>query len=518
MASIDTQASALMDLASDALTRASDMANRIVRTDPNFSSSLSHTITDPLGVAPADTASLVGAIGSFTFTPTLPTVSAPGDPQALLGSGLRFDHAVQASSLAMPGDPQALLGMDLRFDHTVTAPVITKPLALEGIAEGEANETLVAWLDDSAELWFNRFFPELSAASANKDKPEQWLWGVISGSEPFGVAPEVFTAVWNQARDREYRARNSAVDQIRMEFSARGFGMPPGAMIGAVARAEETAADAIAGVNIAQAIRDSEIKLDLLKFAEEQALRLKSGVMQSLADFYRQWISIPEKNYDKGRLQVEAYDSLNRALNDYYQIEMRFEEMRMKAAELRATGGIEESKLRVSTYSTMNDALSAFRSGEISLEDLRVRAENLRASGALDESKLKVSTYSALQNAMGDYYRIMREYEALKGDMSRLGIDSGVEGARLKVAAYSAMHSAMSAYNQGKINIEELKLTAKKAIAEVDANNDRNNAVVMAQTYSSWNNGYASAANAFADIGGQAVAAAGTINAQITSV
>lgn len=518
MATIDSQVTALMSLANDALSRAQTVADRIVRTDPNFTASFTHSITDPLGLAPVDTGSLVSGIDSFTFAPTLPTVSAPADPAALLGPDLRFAHTVQATAVSKPGDTTPLLGTNLRFNHSVNLPLMDKPQPLTGIADGEVADNLLSWVGDEAERWFTRFFPELAAANTNKDKPEQWLWGVISGSDPFGMAPAAFTAVWNQARDREYRARNSAVDQIRQEFSARGFKLPPGAMVGAIARTEEAAADAIAGVNLAQMIRESEIKVDLLKFAEEQALRLKSGVMASLADFYRQWLTVQDKDYEKGRLQLAAYETLQRSLNEYYQIEMRFEELRMKAAELRATGGIEESKLRVSAYSAMNDALNQFRGGEISLEDLRVKAESLRASGALDESKLKVSTYSALQGAMAEYYRIMREYQALKGDMARLGVDSGVEGARIKVAAYSAMHSALTAYNQGKITIEQLKLEAKKAAAEADYTNDRNTATVMAQTYGSWNSGYADAARAFADIAGQAAAAAGTINAQITSV
>lgn len=517
--SLDSQAAALMTLANDALTKASSTADRIVRVDANFSTNFTHTVTDATpALAPStDIASLVGTPSAFTHTASLPSVTAPSDPQALLAGLSSFEHAVSAPAATKPTDTGLLLGADLRFNHTVITPAVDKPGAPVVDLEGAANSATLAWMDGEAEKWFTRFFPELAAANTNKDKPEQWLWGVINGTEPFGMAPQAFTAVWNQARDREYRARNSATEQIRQEFSARGFTLPPGAMVGAIARSEEAAADAIAGVNLAQMIRESEIKVDLLKFAEEQALRLKSGVMQSLADFYRQWLSVPDKNHEKGRLQVAAYDSLQRALGDYYQIELRFEELRMKAAELRATGGIEESKLRVSAYSTMNEALARFHAGEISLEELKVRTEQLRSTGALEESKLKVSTYSALQNAMSDYYRIQREYEALKADLAKVGVDAGTEIGRLKVAAYSAMQGALTAYLNGKISIEELKLNAKKLAVDGEIAAQRNNAAVMEGTASSWNSAYGHAANAFAEIAGQAAAAASTLNANITS-
>lgn len=517
-ASLESQAAALMALAQDAMAEAGSMASRIVRTDPNFSVSFSHSISVPAVDKPASTDGLVSGLAAFNYTPTLPAVTAPSDPSTLLGTDLRFSHDVAVSLIGKPTDTSTLLGTDLRFNHQVSKPTVDKPAALANLLPGTGHQQLLGWLDGEAEQWFARFFPELSAASAHKDKAEQWLFGIITGSEPFGVDPAVFDAVWNQARDREYRARNSAVDQIRQEFSARGFSLPPGAMTGAIARAEEAAADAIAGVNLAQMIRESEIKLDLLKFAEDQALRLKAGVMQALADFYRQWAALPSDELERARLKIGAYDSLNRALGDFYQVESRYEELRMKAAELRATGGIEESKLRVSAYSAMNDALMAFRSGEISVEDLRIRAENLRASGALEESKLRVSTYTALQNALGEYRRIVRDYEALKGEMAKLGVDSGIEGSRMKVAAYSAMHGALAAYNAGQISIEELKLQAKKIAADVELDELKSEATVRAATYGSWNQGYANASRAFADIASQAASAAGTLNAQITSL
>ncbi|MCM2317793.1 MAG: hypothetical protein NDI93_00505 [Pseudomonas sp.] len=518
MATIDSQAAALMTLANDALAEASNVANRIVRTDPNFSVSFSYSVADPGFSKPGSTDSLVSDLGGVSYTPTLPVLSAPSDPQALIESGTDFSHSVSVAAIEQPGDPSALLGSNLRFDHTVAGPVMTKPNAPAVSFDGEENSAMLAWLDGEAEQWFTRFFPELAAANANKDKPEQWLWGIITGSDPFGMAPSAFTAIWNQARDREYRARNSAVDQIRQEFSARGFTLPPGAMVGAIARAEEAATDAIAGVNLAQMIRESEIKVDLLKFAEEQALRLKSGVMQSLADFYRQWISLPDKSHEKGRLQLASYESLNRALNDFYQLEMRLEELRMKAAELRATGGIEESKLRVSAYSAMNDALNAFRAGEINLEDLKIKAENLRSSGVMEKSRLKVSTYSALQGAMSEYHRIVRDFEALKADMAKVGVDSNIEISRLKVSAYSAMQSALASYNAGELSLQELKMSAKKIEADVKLDVLKSEAAVRSQTYSSWNQGYAQAARAFGDVAAQAASAAGTLNAQISSV
>ncbi|MCY1460774.1 hypothetical protein D9M71_783600 [compost metagenome] len=63
-----------------------------------------------------------------------------------------------------------------------------------------------------------------------------------------------------------------------------------------------------------------------------------------------------------------------------------------------------------------------------------------------------------------------------------------------------------------------MKLSAKKLQVDGEVSSQRNNAAVTEGTASSWNSAYGQAANAFAQIAGQAASAAGTINAQISSV
>lgn len=222
----------------------------------------------------------------------------------------------------------------------------TKPLALSDMLTTDDSSVRLQFLDQESEKWLDTYFPELQACL--KSEPERWLCGIITGQKPFGLSEDVFRAVWLQARDREYRTRNSAASQLRGDFSRRGFSLPPGAMIAAMSRVEREASDAIGAVNIAQAIRDSEIKLDLLKFAEEQALTLKRGILSALADFYRTWVELPNKALEASRLKVAAYQSLNSALSDFYRVELGWEELRLQAANLRMNGKLDTDRIRVS--------------------------------------------------------------------------------------------------------------------------------------------------------------------------
>lgn len=250
---------------------------------------------------------------------------------------------------------------DLKFTENV--PEMAKPLALSDFLQSDNSAATLRFVDAETEALVDQYFPEINGAL--RYPPEQWLAGIITGQEPFGLSKAVFEAVWHESRDREYRARNSAVAQIRAEFSQRGFSLPPGAMIQAVTQAEERASDAIGEVNRAQTIKDADIKLDLLKFAEEQAIKLKLGIFQAIADYYRVLISLPNKDIEASRMKVAAYASFNDSMSNFHRVQMGFEELRLQAAHLRMNGKLDESRIRVSSLdgsrnAAMGQATNAF--------------------------------------------------------------------------------------------------------------------------------------------------------------
>lgn len=231
------------------------------------------------------------------------------------------------------------------LNFTPNLPQMSRPTAISDFLPVDNSSSTLKFLSAETEGLIDQYFPEVGGCL--RYPPEEWLCGIITGQKPFGLSKEVFEAVWHQSRDRESRARNSDVEMIRAEFSARGFTSPPGAMFKAVLRVQERAADAVSDVNRAQTIRDSEIKLDLLKFAEEQAIRLKLGIFQATADYYRVLMELPNKDIEASRMKVAAYASLNDSLSQYYRVQLGFEELRLQAENLRMNGKLDESRIRV---------------------------------------------------------------------------------------------------------------------------------------------------------------------------
>ena len=261
-----------------------------------------------------------------------------------------FDFAEAAMSTARSTASRintlvpTIKGADLNY--TPNMPNLPAPQTLGDLLSPDNSSSTIKFLNGEAEKWLDKFFPEIQACL--RTSPEEWLCGIITGQKPFGLSKEVFEAVWHESRDREGRARTSAVRQLNAEFSARGFSLPVGAHVAAITRAEEVASVAISDVNRQQTVKDAEIKLDLLKFAEEQAIRLKLGVMQAMADFYRQWVELPNKDLEASRIKTQAYATFQNALSSYYNVQLGFEELRLQAASLRMNGKLDESRLRVS--------------------------------------------------------------------------------------------------------------------------------------------------------------------------
>jgi len=235
---------------------------------------------------------------------------------------------------------------DPRFSHSVVKPAIGPPPRVSDLLDfGDTSDSRLQKLNSDADAWMAKYFPSVDVLDS---LPDDWLAGVISGVKPFGLDATVFELVWHRARDRAYRTLASEQRQIEATFSARGFTIPPGAMVAASSEAAERAGLAILEVNREQAIKDAEIKQALLQFAMEQALNYKRGILAALADFYRQWISLPDNDLERARLKAQATGSLYSALSAYYNVELSFEELKLKAEQAKTETDLDHDRNRIS--------------------------------------------------------------------------------------------------------------------------------------------------------------------------
>lgn len=221
---------------------------------------------------------------------------------------------------------------------------------------GNAPGNVAAILGD-AESWINKFFPNLTGKY--QDVPEEFLVSIISGSRPFGIDATVFELVWHQARDRASRTTLSERRTLEASFSSSGFSLPPGALVDAVLQSQARGTAAVLDVSRDQAMKDAEIKQDLLKFAAQTMATLKLGVMQAAADYFKAVTSLYQLDSDTARIKAQAYNAFYNALASYYNVEVSLEELKLRGAQGKAEtdSAIDRNRLTAFNVVNGNDAL-----------------------------------------------------------------------------------------------------------------------------------------------------------------
>lgn len=253
--------------------------------------------------------------------------------------------------------------------------------------EGADNSNaLIADLNGQVDQWFAKYFPAINGSF--KSIPEDWCAAVIGGTKPFGIDSSVFDLVWQKARDRAYRTATSEQRQLEASFSSRGFSLPAGALVDLISQSEQGATNAVLDVVRDQAIKDADIKADLLKHATSIASQLKMGILTASADYFRAIYSVHGTAIEKARIQAQQYSAYYSALSSFANVEVAIEEIRLRAAQAQVNASIsgEELKLR---------SAQAGAGISLSSEQLRLQAAEAAANVQISSDRNRVGLYGS---------------------------------------------------------------------------------------------------------------------------
>lgn len=268
---------------------------------------------------------------------------------------------------------------ETRFSHDVNAIKLDAPPKFSDLFNGADNaSSVIAQLDDRVDEWLAKYFPAVNGGL--QSGTEDWCVGVISGVKPFGVDATVFDLVWHKARDRAYRTTRSEHRTLEASFSARGFSLPTGALVDVLTASEQRATDAILDVNREQAIKDADIKVELLKHATSIAAQLKTGILNTSAEFFKAYYNVYGLDNDTARIRAQAYNAYYTALATYYSVEVSWEELRMRAESTAAETDMALDRNRISLHAE-NGAASAHAQASRGFADIAASSAN--AAGTL---------------------------------------------------------------------------------------------------------------------------------------
>ncbi len=224
---------------------------------------------------------------------------------------------------------------ETQFNYTVGNIGLQAPPKFSDLFGGTNNAASnIDSVNGEVEQWLATYFPSINGGF--KSVPEDYLVDVISGVKPFGIQGTVFEMVWQQARDRAGRTVRSERATLSATFSARGFSLPPGALIDQLAQSERRATDLVLDVSRDQALKDADIKVQILQQAVQLATQLKLGILNTSADLFRAYTSLYQLDSQSAQIKASAYQSFYNALSSYYNVEVSMEQLKLRAAETKA--------------------------------------------------------------------------------------------------------------------------------------------------------------------------------------
>ncbi|MGH8419975.1 MAG: hypothetical protein ACRER8_22280 [Pseudomonas sp.] len=235
------------------------------------------------------------------------------------------------------------------FSYTVGNLKLQEPPKFSDLFGGTDNAAVnIASVNGDVAAWLETYFPSINGSF--KDVPEDYLVSVIGGVKPFGAEQTIFDSVWQQSQSRAERTVRSERATLSAGFSSRGFTLPAGALQAIDAQSEIRVVNAVLDVNREQAVKNADIRNQILQQAVQLSTQLKLGILNTAADLFRAYTTLYQLDSQSAQIKASAYQSFYSALSSYHSVEVNMEQLKLRAAETKAgvDGGIDKN--RISNY------------------------------------------------------------------------------------------------------------------------------------------------------------------------
>lgn len=223
------------------------------------------------------------------------------------------DPSTFSSSWSVPFQPVDLSPVDIvpKDIHDPNIPTTDFSSEIKNAFDYAFN-TFNQTLQPQIANYIATFFPDISAAV--KTGSDQWIVDTISNGRFVPAAVE--DAMWNRARDKEVGDSIRAEQAIIDSAASRGFSMPNGAMLNAVAVNQQDTQKRLTAINRDIAVKVFDVANENAKFAIEQAVRLRTAFVSALGDFIKTAMAQPNGAVDYAKTilasKTAVYDTMVR--------------------------------------------------------------------------------------------------------------------------------------------------------------------------------------------------------------
>jgi hypothetical protein len=279
--------------------------------------------------------------------------------------------------------------------------------------------------------------------------------------------------IWQKIKDAEIQSSQLAIEEIKKQYTAYGFPIPPGEMFRSIKSALFKSGQSISSLSRDIAIKTADIVIENRKFSLDKALQYK----QLLHDIHktrmelmlRSQIAVIELGLSMFKTQVDLYVGSLAAYKtkaDIFTTQIQFEISKLEIfrSEIAAsTAQLDANKAQVSLYSASLDA------EKVKAEVYSVEVEAAKSGLQLELGKLEIFRQQV------ELYKAKLDGVKLKASVDMVSVEiykAEVEMADLEIKLYQAESEAektkIQAY-MSQVEAYKSSLEAEKAKVEVYA-------------------------------------------------
>lgn len=286
-----------------------------------------------------------------------------------------------AKSDKLTTDAIGLIGNAPQISEINISSVLNIPAApaIDGFSSSELTalhtstaDEIQAMIANGLSSFYINYFPlgnELAAARA-------WIERAITQGGT-GLNANIEAQIWERDRSRVLREAARSVDEATATWAARGYPMPPGALLDQVNRIDQDTRDKTAQASRDVAIKQAEIELENTRFAVGKAIEMRTAAIQAAGDYIRTLALGPQLGIQMATAVIDAKAKMAGALTSFYQAKISALELPLRARIAEATANVEVRKANLT-------ALSGATNARVATVEAAARAAGTQAAAALN--------------------------------------------------------------------------------------------------------------------------------------
>jgi len=276
-----------------------------------------------------------------------------------------------------------------------------------------------------------------------------------------GLNADVENAIWDRAREREYRQKNDALLALD-DFEALGYSFPPGVYLDARVKIETEINYNISTVSREIMVKQAELEQTNIENALKNATQLEGQMITSYNQYQERLFQAAktavEVNVEIYNAKVRSYGAMVDAYKTraaVYEAQVRAEVTKVEAYKAEVDAELAKAQVNraiVDSYKAQIDAALS------NIEIFKARLAGIQTKADIEKAKIQI--YGEQVRAyLGKINIYSAQIEAYKAQVQTEGVKQ--EAFKSQVQAYVAQVEAGSKVSEARIREFEARISAK---------------------------------------------------------